>query len=374
MSLQGNLSTIILPDVIQWLSQGLKTGVLHVLAKSGVSKKVFIRDGRIISTSCSDPREYFGQFLISRGYLTEEQLNDAMETHIKTGVKLGQVLVTAGLLGEDDVMAMLRLKAEESLFDLFMWPDGEFQFEDRPDRDEGMPDLGLDITSLLMEGMRRKDEWPRIRQLFPNDRVVLAHTDSALETESLDPHSLLLRTYQTFDGMISIAEAALELHSTEFLVSDSAFKLCERGLLKIAGEKPDPEERAYQQIQKRLLAEASKALQERRYDEALNLYRYLQKAQPGDEQVSKGLTTSEEAVSQHYFKQVVPLNTILELVIPLQQLTRMDLTPQEGYLASRANGAWDIGAILKVSPLPEKEALRAIRKLLDRGVLRAKNR
>jgi len=33
-----------------------------------------------------------------------------------------------------------------------------------------------------------------------------------------------------------------------------------------------------------------------------------------------------------------------------------------------------IGAILKVSPLPEKEALRAIRKLLDRGVLRAKNR
>ena len=373
MGLKGNLSTIILPDVLQWLSQSLKTGVLHVLAKSGVSKKVFFREGRIISTACSDPREYLGQFLISRGYLTEEQLNDAMETQLKTGVKLGRVLLKEGLLNEADLMAMLRLKAEESIHDLFLWPDGEFEFEDQPGRDEGMPDLGLDITSLIMEGVRRKDEWSRIRQVFPNDRVVLAHTDSALETESLNPHSLLLRAYGTFDGLISIAEAALELHATEFLVSDSAYKLFERGLLKVVGEKPDPQEHAYQKIQVRLLAEASKALQERRYDEALNLYRYLEKTQPGDEEVSRGLSASEEAVSQHYFKQVVPLSTILELAIPLQQLTRMDLTPQEGYLASRANGAWDIGAILKVSPLPEKEALRAIRKLLDRGVLRAKN-
>lgn len=374
MGLQGNLATIILPDVLQLLCTSLKTGILHVQGKGGVTKKVWVRKGHIVSTASSDPREYLGQFLISRGYLSEDQLNKAMETQIQTGIMLGRILTTVGVVTDDELRSMLRLKAEESIYDLFLWEEGAFEFEELEVVDDGMVSIDLDVTSLIMEGVHRKDEWARIRGVFRSDRVVLAKTDMELDSSVANPHSLLLRAYELFDGEKSLADVALELHTTEFLVSEAAFKLHERGLLEQTGEKVRPEEKAYAEIQKKLLTEASKALEEKKYDEALNLYRYLQKALPADDEVALGLSLSEEGVSQAFFKEVVPLTSVLELAIPLKEITKMDLTPQEGYLASRANGTWDIGAILKVSPLPEREALRAIRKLLERSVLRVKTR
>lgn len=374
MGLQGNLATIILPDVLQLLSTSLKTGILHVQGKGGVTKKVTFRSGRIVSTASSDPREYLGQFLISRGYISEEQLNKAMETQLQTGIMLGRILTTVGVVTDDELRSILQLKAEESLYDIFLWDEGRFEFEELEIVDDGLVSTDLDVTSLVMEGVRRKDEWARIRSIFPSDRVVLARTDAGLDPSVANPHSILWRAYELFDGKKSLADAALELHTTEFLVSEAAFRLHERGLLELSGEKARPEEKAYAEIQRKLLTEAAKALDEKKYEEALNLYRYLQKALPDDEEVTHGLALSEEGVSQAFFQQVVPLNSVLELAIPLSDLTRLDLTPQEGYLASRANGSWDIAAILKVSPLPEREALRAIRKLLERRVLRVKYR
>jgi hypothetical protein len=374
MGLQGNLATIILPDVLQLLSTSLKTGILHVQGKGGITKKVTFRNGRIISTSSSDPREYLGQFLISRGYISEEQLNKAMETQLQTGIMLGRILTTVGVVSDDELRSILQLKAEESLYDIFLWDEGRFEFEELEIVDDGLVSIDLDVTSLIMEGVRRKDEWARIRSIFSSDRIVLSKTEAELDPSVANPHSLVWRAYEIFDGKKSLADAALELHTTEFLVSEAAFRLHDRGLLTLAGEKARPEEKAYAEIQRKLLTEAAKALEEKKYDEALNLYRYLQKTLPGDEEVALGLSRSEECVSQAFFQQVVPLSSVLELAIPLSDLTKLDLTPQEGYLASRANGSWDIGAILKVSPLPERDALRAIRKLLERRVLRVKYR
>jgi len=45
MGLKGNLATIALPDVLQWLSTSVKTGILHVKGPGGVAKKVFFREG-----------------------------------------------------------------------------------------------------------------------------------------------------------------------------------------------------------------------------------------------------------------------------------------------------------------------------------------
>ena len=57
MSLKGNLRTMQLPDVLQWLSSGRKTGILHLRSPKGIAKKIFFRKGSVISTASSDPRE-----------------------------------------------------------------------------------------------------------------------------------------------------------------------------------------------------------------------------------------------------------------------------------------------------------------------------
>lgn len=373
MGLKGNLATIILPDVLQWLSTSQKTGILHVRGAQGVTKKVFFKAGVVVSSASSDPREYLGQFLISRGYLTEEQLNKAMETQLKTGIMLGRILLMIGVLEEHELQAMLQLKAEENLYDLFLWEEGEFAFEDLPAIEDGMVQANLDVTSTVMEGIRRKDEWMRIRRVFPTDRVVLGHTDKKLLMDGLKPNSMLVKVYNAIDGQRSLADLALEFHSTEFHVSETAYKLFEKGLCEVAFEKPTPHEESFNLVQRGLLKEAARALDDKRYEEAANLYRYLKRTFPDDEEVLKGLTIAEEGMSQSFFKEVVPLRSILELAVPLRELmTRQDITPQEGYIASRVNGNWDINAILKTCPMPEREALKAIRKLIDRKVLAVK--
>jgi hypothetical protein len=373
MGLQGNLRTMMLPDVLQWLSQGRKTGILHVRGGRGITKKIYFDGGAIISTASSDPREYLGQFLISRGYLSEDQLNKAMETQIQTGIRLGKVLMMVGIIEERDLEAMLRLKAQENIYDLFLWEEGEFWFEDLARIEEGIPIVHLDVMSLVMEGIRRKDEWGRLRTAFPSDRAVLAPTGKPFSPDDFPSNSLASRALDVLDGERSLAEAVLELHTTEFLLAEAVFQLLQQGLVTVTGEKLPPEERSYEDIQRGFLEEAAKALEDRRFHEAANLYRYLSKVNPEDEEVRRGLALAEEGISQTFFQDEVPLSTILELAVPMEQLAKQDLTPQEGYLASRINGSWDIASILKVSPLAEREALKSIRKLLERGILRRKS-
>ncbi|MGC8724317.1 MAG: DUF4388 domain-containing protein [Acidobacteriota bacterium] len=375
MGLQGNLRTILLPDVLQWISQSRKSGILHVRDPGGVSKRILFKKGDVLSTASSDPREYLGHFLISHGYLSEEQLNLAMDTQIQTGIKLGKILVTVGVLEEEDLKVMLKLKAEENVYDLFLWEEGEFNFEDRDAIDEDIPYAPMDVTSLVMEGIRRKDEWARIRALLPNRWVILSRVPGKEgEAENLAAGALARRALELFDGQRSLEEVALELHATEFQVAEAAFRLCECGLLTVTGQKIPPEEQSYRQIREQLLREASKALEESEFTKATNLYRYLTRTDPQDAEARQGLAMAERGASQVYFRDVMPLNTVLELAVPLSELAKYDLSPQEGFLATRANGAWDIATILKISPMPEKEALRSLQKLLERKVLRPKSR
>jgi len=63
MSLRGDLRTMPLPDVLQWVATGRKTGTLH-LERRSVQKRIILKDGYIFSSWSNDPRESLGQFLI----------------------------------------------------------------------------------------------------------------------------------------------------------------------------------------------------------------------------------------------------------------------------------------------------------------------
>ncbi|MEJ2420967.1 MAG: DUF4388 domain-containing protein [Acidobacteriota bacterium] len=369
MSLRGNLNTMPLPDVMQWLAQGRKTGILHVRSADGIGKKVYFKQGDVLSTASSSPREYLGQFLISRGYISEEQLNRAIETQLETGIKLGRILVRVGIMEEEPLKKMLQLKAEESLFDLFLWDEGEFVFEEKEEIEGDLVPVSLDVMSLVMEGIRRKDEWARIREVFPTDNVVL----KALEGGAGHPGKLdsadLKRVLAAVDGRRSLAEMAMELHATPFFVASHAFALYEKKLVETAGEHRPPEEVQYDNISGQILAQAERFLAAERLDDAVNLLKYRLKKTPDDKKARALLARTEKLMNERFFEDVVQPGTVLTLKVPLEKLSSYDLTPQQGYIATRVNGIWDIASILKVCPMSQDEAHTAIRKLLEMGVL-----
>jgi len=54
------------------------------------------------------------------------------------------------------------------------------------------------------------------------------------------------------------------------------------------------------------------------------------------------------------------------------ELTNQQIDPQEGFVLSRINGAWDIQSILSICPFREADCLRMIQKLMERGIVEIK--
>src|SRR5213082_1057966 len=152
MPLTGKL-TMNAADLFQWVSLGQKSGTL-VVAHQSVEKKIFFRNGRVISSASTDPREYLGQFLMSHGYISEPELMKAMEVQAQSRILLGKILVMIDVITEEDLQRLMRLKAEEEIYDIFLWNEGDFSFIDDQLPDMEMIPLQVDVTGLIMEGTR----------------------------------------------------------------------------------------------------------------------------------------------------------------------------------------------------------------------------
>src|SRR6266496_842437 len=160
-----------LSELLQWLALSQKTGTLVITGRD-TQKRLFFQSGRINFSSSSDQREYLGQFLVSHGYITEDELKKAMEVQEESKILLGSILLMINAISETDLLRLMKRKAEESIYDVFLWEDGSFEFVEGSQPDFKMVPLSLDLTSIILEGLHRYDEWKRIRVRVPDVSVV----------------------------------------------------------------------------------------------------------------------------------------------------------------------------------------------------------
>jgi hypothetical protein len=78
---------------------------------------------------------------------------------------------------------------------------------------------------------------------------------------------------------------------------------------------------------------------------------------------------AESSFVERAYRHYLPPGRIPRLKMPLEQLVSQNLSPQEMFLASRVNGCWDIQSIMTISPLREVDALRALKKLREKGII-----
>ncbi len=69
-----------------------------------------------------------GTMLLRGGFITEDQLKDALERNNQTGQPLGYILLNAGYLNQTELKGPLKLQMEEHLQKLFSWKQGTFTF------------------------------------------------------------------------------------------------------------------------------------------------------------------------------------------------------------------------------------------------------
>lgn len=87
--IQGNLSTMSVSDLLQFLAVGRKTGMLR-FDRGKLVKQIYFDKGIIIGSNSNDPKEYLGQLLIHYGKLDESQLKAGLEIQREAGGRLGK--------------------------------------------------------------------------------------------------------------------------------------------------------------------------------------------------------------------------------------------------------------------------------------------
>jgi len=373
LAITGNLKTMQLGELLQWLSLGTKTGTL-LIDGHGVEKRVYFQEGRIASTSSSDQREYLGHFLVSHGFITEEELKMAMEVQEESQILLGKILVMINAIAEADLLRLMKKKAEESIYDIFLWTEGDFEFVEGQVPDQKMVPLSLDVTGIIMEGMRRYDEWQRIRQRVPSSSVT-PEIMRPLDMEVLTDREKLIVPY--IDGQRSIEEIALQTHNAEFTVSKLVSECLSGGTMRLAESRaeaaPTPalgpgvsEVDHFLQRGRAQLKEDPQA--------AYKMFKVAYELDSSDGRTAESLREAERAIKAGLERDGVAGDKIPELAVPLQSLTQHPFSPHEGFVLSRINGQWDVKSIMKISPIKELEVLMIFHKLLKDGVIHFKSR
>lgn len=359
MSLSGNLKTMDLPELLQWVAMGRKTGTLSFI-RGKVKNYIYLKEGLIISSRSNEPTKQLGHYLLFQGKLTESQLKRGLDLCASSRTVLGKVLVHLGYVTEEDVAHALSNRTEEVVYDLFLWEDGYFHFTPDSYRVEDLFVIRLDINSVLFEGVRRKDEWGRIRAVFPGNEVILG-TPAAADPRShaLNPVQKKLLFLVTLGKTVS--QMILELHGSDFSVNFELLQLYEMGLVEVKQvlEVPAPE-----QDLKSLVTRGLDLMSARKYSDAMAVFQAVLKQDPQNAIADEQTEIAERAICEDFYRGSIPSHKVPYLLVPESALTRASLTPQEGFVASRINGMWDVKSIVMLSPLRETEILQTIDKLM----------
>ena len=283
MAIRGSLREASLPDVLQLLAMGRKSGCLSVTHRQAFGTIYFDR-GRIAYASIVNRRDRLGDLLVKHALITPAELEAAVASQASCpDRRLGEILVEQRILAREELHQYIKHQIEEAVYFLFTWTEGTFSFEAdvRPDAQDIL--VSINPESLLLEGARRVDEWELIEKRIPSfdliftvDRAHLTASGVALteEQETLVP---------LLDGERDIAALVDASGLGEFEVGKALFGLITAGFLHRVGRSRPPEQpSAEARVQEhRNLGVAF--YRSRMLDEAVREFKRVHELRPADE-------------------------------------------------------------------------------------------
>jgi Domain of unknown function (DUF4388) len=368
MGILGNLDTMSVIDLLQFLETGLKSGILKI-SREDVTKEIFFEKGIIVGSTSNDPKEYFGQFLLHYGKIDEPQLRLALEKQRQNKIPLGLILVSMGIFVETEMMELLRLRSLEILYDLFLWEQAEFQFQDNAPMPADLIRIEIKPTNVVMEGIYRVDEWRRYRERIRSDRVILGMVQGRSLT-GVQPGSDVPKILWLVNKRMPVGEVCYNMHASPFHVYSELYRLLSEGVIQVLGELPPvpvpvTARASVLEASAERLQRAQDLLKKGSQLEAIQLLQEVLEAEPGYAEASALLASAESQFVRRVYATMFKADAIPRLAATLGDLTRSSLGPKEGFILSRINGSWDVKSILSVCPFREAESLMILKRLAD---------
>jgi hypothetical protein len=229
--LAGDLAEVQPSDLLNFLHQGRRTGVL--LARvADVERAIVLVDGNVAWACSTSAGERLGELLARTGLADRAQVDAVLRDQASNPGhrRIGQLLVERGVLTPEALSAGLRQQLVEIFLGLLVAREGSFVFLRGVDASALPMALSLDTQGLLLDGLRRMDEMELYRTRVPNADVMPKKTAKTANGELSDAERAVL---SLADGRRTLAELAMQSALGEFEVTKAAYRLVESGHLHL---------------------------------------------------------------------------------------------------------------------------------------------
>jgi hypothetical protein len=364
VDLVGSLSAMSFADLMQWAHSARKTGRL-VFERDRVNRRIFLREGAIIACDADDPPLLLGQFLISHGQITENNLRDAMQFQESTGKHLGQIFIELGVVTDEQLQRCVLAKAEETIYGLFEWHDATFRYDSTATPGKTAIRVDLDITVVLLEGARRQDEINEIRKIFNDSRMILIKTDQPPDQHFI-ANTTAKRLYDAIDGKRTLNRLLLESHAPEFLAYSFLLQLYQRGTVQIGGLESATAVAATPEAS---IERIRDLVNHEEYRSAIEMIEILRSDIPNTHESKLLVARAESGFIAQMYSSDLPPNATPCLTSPDEPSGTASVSDREQFLLELIDGAWNIRELVWIAPMRKVEVVSGLLSLLQKGFI-----
>jgi hypothetical protein len=183
----------------------------HAIFRRGdAEKRVAMEDGRAVFATSNQDHDRMGALLLREGKITRAQHTHAAGLAEDAGRRLGEVLVELGHLKRRELLPAVRRHVEDIVYSLFAWESGTVDFVAGTNTRDEKIRLAAHPSAVVLEGIRRKYELPRLRRLVGPPSTVIVLGDPAELTVALNDAELAAderKVVEAFDGRRPLGDA-----------------------------------------------------------------------------------------------------------------------------------------------------------------------
>jgi hypothetical protein len=237
MALEGSIKEFGLADILQLVHLQSKTGELILTGEHGQARLVF-HNGSLV---WAESPGFLGPDRIVEALVQAERIKPSdlkrLESHLKKRPDAAhEILVEMDLLDKAEVARIRQFLISEAAMQLFRWTEGRYAFDQKETAGPPADVTPINTEFLLMESMRRQDEWPEIKRTIQSLQAVFERTAEApnptpAETQTEDPfNDLNLEESETTERAAQILSSVDGVRTVEKIIALSLkgeFETCQ---------------------------------------------------------------------------------------------------------------------------------------------------
>ncbi len=234
MALKGNLRDFSITQLLNLINLARKTGTLIIEGSSTVTQVNF-REGKLAYARLGQDDNSLATILYRNNKINAGQYRTIKERGGQmTDKELGLMLINAGYMTQDDILASLQTYFVGVIRQLYTWVDGFFRFEAGMLPPADKIGVRVDLENLIIEGARQMKEWEQLQEEIPSLEMALKFADrpgTNLRNVNLSVEEWRVVSYINPKNSIRQISRAIKMNDLE--IRRVVYGLLQAGLVEI---------------------------------------------------------------------------------------------------------------------------------------------